>query len=202
MIATELLTRLWTATATAYDSQRGTEELSPAARNILAGHLDVRRRLLTLLADGRAIELPHAVALNHLRRRVERWTDMLLAHFAELAPIHELCFEPQRARDFASDFDRDSAWSQRRLTAKLTLASIRASFAEALDERPGNSDLNRRIGAAVLSAFREEITDSMGLVKSLWLERISQTASDTEGMIEELIDLDRDQPLLAARWGR
>jgi hypothetical protein len=42
----------------------------------------------------------------------------------------------------------------------------------------------------------------MGLVKSLWLERISQTASDTEGMIEELIDLDREQPLLPVRWGR
>jgi hypothetical protein len=202
IIASELLTRLWAATAVGHDAARHDDELNPAARNIFAGHLDVRRRLLGLLADGRVIELPHAVQLNHLRRRVERWTDMLLAHVAQFASIDEFAFEPDRARDFASDLDRDSAWSERRLTAKLTLASIRASFAEALDERPGSIDLNRRIGTAILSAFREEITDSMGLVKSLWLERISQTASDTEGMIEELIDLDREQPLLPVRWGR
>lgn len=202
IIASELLTRLWAATAAAHDAVRGDDALNPAARNILAGHMDVRRRLLTLLADGRAIELPNAVQLNHLRRRVERWTDMLLAHVAQFVRVEEFAFEPERARDFAGDLDRDSAWSERRLTAKLTLASIRASFAEALVERPSSSDLNRRIGAAILSAFREEITDSMGLVKSLWLERISQTASDTEGMIKELIDLDREQPLMPARWGR
>jgi hypothetical protein len=202
IITSELLTRLWAATAAAHDAERGDDELGPAARNIFAGHLDVRRRLLALLADGRTIELPQAVRLNHLRRRVERWTDMLLAHVGTPALRDEFACEPERARDFASDLDRDSAWSQRRLTTKLALASLRASFAEGLDDRSPSSDLNRRIGSAILAAFREEITDSMGLVKSLWLERISQTASDTEGMIEELLDLDREQPLFPVRWGR
>ena len=74
------------------------------------------------------------------------------------------------------------------------LTSLRASFAEGLAERSVNADLNRRISSALLAAFREEITDSAGLVKSLWLERMSQTATDTEGMIEELIRLDNDVP--------
>jgi hypothetical protein len=198
IFASELLTRLWTAAAVAYDVVRHDEEQGPIARNILAGHLDARRRLLALLADGRVIELPEAVQLNHLRRRVERWTDMLLAHLGQLIDIGEFAFEPDRARDFAEDLDRDAAHSEQRLTCQLILASLRSSFAEGLAERSPNSDLNRRIGAAVLGAFREELTDSTGLVKSLWLERISQTASDTEGMIEELLDLDRETPT----WGR
>ena len=202
IITSELLTRIWAATACAHDSLRGDDDLSPAARNIFAGHLDVRRRLLSLLTDGRPIDLPSAVRLNHLRRRVERWTDMLLAHLDGWCATGEFAFEPQRARDFAADLDRSAARSQRQLSAKLILASIRASFAEGLADRSPNTDLHQRIGAAILSAFREEITDSMGLVKSLWLERISQTASDTEGMIEELLDLDREHPLLPARWGR
>src|SRR4030095_3674033 len=78
ILASELLTRIWTATAAAYDQARGDQNLGPVARSILNGHLEARRRLLTILADGRAIELSHAVDLNRFRRCVERWGDMLL----------------------------------------------------------------------------------------------------------------------------
>jgi len=190
ILASELLTRIWTATAAAYDQARGDQNLEPVARNILSGHLEARRRLLALLADGRAIELPHAVDLNRFRRRVERWGDMLLAHLAETVAIEEFAFEPDRARDFADDLDRGAAQAERRFTCQLVLASIRASFAAGLSERSPNIDLNRRIGSGILSAFREELFDSTGLVKSLWLERITRTANDTEVMIEELLRLD------------
>ena len=191
ILVSELLTRLWAATAVAYDTAHGEDDLVPVAQNIFSDHLDVRRRLLELLADGRVIELPEAVALNHLRRRVERWTDMLLAHLARLTDISLYAFDTARAGDFAEDLDHDAAQAEHRFTCQLILASLRASFAEGLAERSPNTDLNRRIGAALLAAFREEVTDSSGLVKSLWLERISRTASDTEGMIEELLELDR-----------
>jgi hypothetical protein len=195
ILVSELLTRIWAATAAAYDAERGEQELEPVARNIFAGHLEARRRVLSLIADGRVIELRESVRLNQLRRRVERWTDMLLAHLSESIEIDEFAFEPQRAGEFAADLDQDAVAAQRRFTCQLMLASLQASFAGGLDERSPNQDLNRRIGAAVLAAFREEITDSTGLVKSLWLQRLSQTASDTEGMIEELLRLDQDLPV-------
>lgn len=190
ILASELLTRIWTATSAAYDQARGDQNLEPVARNILGGHLEARRRLLGILADGRAIELPHAVDLNRFRRRVERWGDMLLAHLADAVEIEEFAFEPDRARDFASDLDRTATQSERRFTCQLVLASIRASFVSGLSERSPNVDLNRRIGSAILLAFRDELFDSTGLVKSLWLERITRTANDTEVMIEELLRLD------------
>ena len=153
ILASELLTRLWTAAAAAYDAARGDQELSPVARNIFSGHLDARRRLLALLADGRVILLPEAVQLNHLRRRVERWTDMLLAHLAPLIDIEEFAFEPARARDFAEDLDHESAHAETRFTSQLVLVSLRASFADGLSDRSPNADLNRRIGAAILGAL-------------------------------------------------
>src|SRR5436190_13800894 len=132
ILATEILTRLWTATAAAYDSARSDQELEPVARNIFSGHLDARRRLLTLLADGRVITLPDAVKLNHLRRRVERWTDMLLAHLAGMIDINEFAFEPERAHDFAEDLDHQAAQAERRVTCRLMLLSLKASFADDL----------------------------------------------------------------------
>jgi len=193
ILVAEMLTRLWTAVACAYDAARCDQDLEPVARSILGGQLEARQRLLSLLSDGRVIALPEAVQLNHLRRRVERWTDMLLAHVADAIDVAEFAFEPERARDFADDLDHDSAQSERRFTCQLVLVSLQASFAQGLSERSPNADLNRHIGSAILGAFREEITDSTGLVKSLWLERISRTASDTEGMVAELLRLDVGQ---------
>src|SRR3954469_14933553 len=84
ILVSELLTRIWTAAAAAYDAQAVEDELEGVARNVFAGHLDARRQLLGLLADGGVIPADEVSRLNHLRRRVERWTDMLLAHLSPL----------------------------------------------------------------------------------------------------------------------
>jgi hypothetical protein len=194
----ELLTRVWTAAAAAYDAVHTEQELEPVARNILAGHLDARRRLLALMAEGRAIELPEAVHLNQLRRRIERWTDLLLAHLAAATDVGELAFDSARARDFAEDLAHEAAHADRRLTSQILLAALDASLGATLSDRSPNADLNRRIGSAILAAFREQQFDSLGVSKSLWLEQLSRTASDTEGMLVELLQLDGDSGV--RRW--
>src|SRR5204863_616473 len=134
------------------------------------GHLDARRRLLALLAEGRVITLPQAVTLNHLRCRVERWTDMLLAHLSGMIDINEFAFEPERAHDFAEDLDHQAAQAERRVTCQLMLLSLKASFADDLADRSPNSDLNRRIASALLGAFRDLSDDPTSFAQSLWLE--------------------------------
>src|SRR5262245_46816599 len=124
ILVTELLARLWAAAATAYDAAHSEQDLSPVARNVLNGHLEARQRLLSLLADGRVIALPEASKLDQLRRRIERWTDMLLAHLADSIDIAEFAFEPGRAADFAEDLDHESAHSDPRFTCQLVLVSL------------------------------------------------------------------------------
>jgi hypothetical protein len=195
ILVSELLTRLWTAVAAAHDQLHGGDDLEPVARNVFTSHLDARRRLLTLLAENRVFALPPASNLNHLRRRVERWTDMLLAHLAGVTNINEFAFDTGRARDFAEDLDHQSANAQSSnaehdVTGRLMLLSLRASFANDLADRTPNNDLNRRIASALLGAFRDPTDDPTGIVKSLWLERLTRTAIETEDMVEELLRLD------------
>jgi hypothetical protein len=192
ILVSELVTRLWTAVATAHDQHHGDDGLEPIARNVFAGHLDARRRLLTLLAEARVIALPEVTKLNHLRRRVERWTDMLLAHLAGTIDVNEFAFDVERARDFAEDLDHQSAHAERDFSGRLMLLSLRASFANDLADRSPSSDLNRRIASALLGAFRDPTDDPTGLVKSLWLERLNRTAIETEDMVEQLLRLDED----------
>jgi hypothetical protein len=189
MLVSELLTRVWAATAVAHDAERGEGDLAPIARNILTGHLDVRRRLLVQLSAGSSLTKSQVAQLDQLRRRVERWGDMLLSHVAAVTDISEFAYEPERARDFAEDLDRNAVDTEREFTCQLVLLALRASFEQGLADRTPNSDLNRRIGSAILAAIREQLDDSSGLVKSAWLERMTRTANDTEGMIEELLRL-------------
>lgn len=190
VLASELLTRTFTAAAIAYDAHHGEAEVEPIARSVMMGHQDARNRVLSLMLLGRGFDFSAAVKLNRLRRKVERWCDMLLAHFASAIDITSLAFEGARAEEFAADFQLQSSPAMNDLSQQLAMASMRASF-RSLEETPTpNADLNDRIATAVLGCFRDEMFDSTGIVQSLWISRLSQTASDTAGMIEDLIRLD------------
>lgn len=190
ILASEPLARIWTATASAYDRARGDADLEPIARNILAGQLDARCRLLQLLAENRVIDLPSGVALNQLRRRLERWTDLLLAHLSPLIDTAEFAFEPGRARDFADDLEHEDATADRHFTLQLMLSSLRASLNGVFADRSPNADLNYRISTAMLAYLGEQPAATTGLVRSAWLDRITRTAGDAEGMIDELLRLE------------
>ncbi|MEX2175894.1 MAG: hypothetical protein WD872_16150 [Pirellulaceae bacterium] len=186
----EVLTRVWAAASTACDRARDDSELEPVARNVLAGHLEARHRVLQLLADGRAIAPVHATELNQLRRKAERWCDLLLAHLARDVDITAFAVEPARANEFANDLDYEAVESARDLTSQLIVSSLQASLATGLAEQSPNGDLNRRIGAAVLGCLAEQLPEESPLSGSLWIGRVQAATADTEGLIDELFRID------------
>lgn len=194
ILAAEPLTRIFAALSVAYDQARGEAELAPIARNILAGQLDARCRLLQLLAEGRAIDLPSGVALNHLRRRLERWTDLLLAHLAPLTAIDEFALDPARAKDFADDLEHEAACADPSFTWQLMCSSLRSSLAGVLEVPSPNVDLNRRLGAAIFECLGDQPQSTVSAGRSAWLDRLGRSASDTQDMIDELLRLDADLP--------
>ena len=76
IITGEILTRLWSAVLTNHDRLHNTCEAEPIARSVLLGHLEARHRTLALLVSGLGIATEDAVAMNRLRHRAERWTDL------------------------------------------------------------------------------------------------------------------------------
>jgi len=187
----EVLTRVWTAVLCAYDRRRGTDQVEPIARSVLLGHLEARYRVLTLLVSGPAIDGELAVKLNHLRRRTERWTDMLVSYLTQAQDVSEFAIDPQRARDFAEDLDCQRAQRGGRHAWPLVMASLRAAFRQGLSPIIPNGELNAAIASSVLSCFPADLFDAVGVPHSAWLLRLSRVASDTEGAIEELLALER-----------
>lgn len=186
----EVLTRVWTAVLCAYDRHQRTDQMEPVARSVLIGHLEARHRVLTLLVSGRTVDAEQAVKLNHLRRRVERWTDMLVGYLAGLYDISEFAIEPERARDFAEDLELQRKSPGGRYAWPLLLASLRAAFRARLSPLTPNADLNTAIASSVLSAFPPSQFDSTGLLRTTWLLRMSRVSADTQGMIDRLLALE------------
>ncbi len=190
----EVLTRVWTAVLCAYDRHRSTDQMEPIARSVLIGQLEARHRVLTLLVSGPGIDAEQAVKLNRLRRRIERWTDMLVGYLAGLCDIREFAMDPARAQDFADDLDLQRKSPGGRYAWPLVLASLRAAFRTGLSPIVPNADLNAAIASSVLSAFPASQFDSTGLLRTTWLLRMSRVTSDTEGMIEQLLTLEEPSP--------
>jgi hypothetical protein len=186
----EALTRVWTAALCAYDRHHGTDEAEAVARSILVGHLEARHRVLTLLVRAPGIETEVAVKLNHLRRRTERWTDLLVGYLAGMYDVSEFAIDPARARDFAEDLHYQSSLKGGRHVWPLVLASLRATFRQGLCPKSPNADLNAKIGSSVLSCFQPELFDSTGLFRSLWMLRLASGTDEAQGMLEDLLSLD------------
>lgn len=183
----EVLTRVWTAVLCAHDRQRGTDEVEPVARSVMLGHMEARHRVLTLMVRGPGIDAEAAVKLNRLRRRVERWTDVLVGHLMGIHDVSEFAADPDRAKDFAQDLKDRSQLQGGHHVWPLMHASLRAAFQRGLSPESPNADLNARIAASVLSCFPTEMFDSAGLMRSLWLMRLTNMAEDTQVMIDGLL---------------
>ena len=194
ILASEILSRVWAAAASGHAQRHRTRELDPVARSILQSHQESRHRALNLMVYGRGFNMVESVALNHLRRRCERWTDLLLGRMMQGADVTEFAFDAARTRDFAEDLqdarDEGEGRAHSDVGWQLAFASLKAAFQNGMMPARPNADLNRRIGAAVISCFGSELFDADGLLKSVWLLRLESTASDTQGLIDELFRLD------------
>lgn len=182
----EVLTRVWAAVACAHDRKLQADLAEPIARGVLIAHLEARHRVLTLLLQGSAVSAELGVKLNRLRRHTERWTDMFVGYLTGLEDVAEFAIDPDRARDFAEDLHFQAKMPGGRHAWPLIQASLRSTLDAGLSAPSPNGDLNARIGQSILSCFQPELFDGTGQFKTLWLDRLTNTADDAEGMLEEL----------------
>ncbi len=187
IFTSEILTRVWTAVLVACDRRAKADHAESIARNVLTSHYEARHRAMALLVSGNGLGVKQTAAVNRLRRRAERWTDMLIGGLLHLHDLREFAVESERAEDFALDLAQrrgqpggDQAW-------RLALVSMRNAFQQGLSPVAANPDANARVTASILGCFPAELFDSTGIFRSLWMMRLTATASDAQGMIEELL---------------
>jgi hypothetical protein len=184
IFVSEILTRTVAAVLAAHDQYHGRSESEPIGRNVLAGHLDARRRALRFLASPVHAGSKHSEALGALARRCDRWNDLLLAYLLPTVPVDHYAVDLARIEDFASDA-RDRGDSTASATTTMLLAGLRMSFDRLTDGDSPNSDLNVAIAAAVIGCFGPEFFDSFGLLRSAWLDRLQAVPDETLALISQ-----------------
>jgi hypothetical protein len=182
----EVLTRVWAAVACAHDRKLGADLAEPIARSVLIGHLEARHRVLTMLLQGTAVSSELGLKLNRLRRHTERWTDMFIGYLTGLEDVAEFAVDPERARDFAEDLRFQAKMPGGRHAWPLIQASLRSALDKGLSAVSPNGDLNARIAQSILGCLQPELFDGTGQFRTLWMDRLTNTADDAQGMLEEL----------------
>lgn len=169
----ELLTRVWTGILIAADRHDRTLGFEALARNVFLGQLQARRRALMLMLDAPAALQDAVVPADRLRRRCERWTDMLLGHLVEQYDLGEFVFEPARAREFGEERRQDPD-STNRPVHLLLQTGLRLAFNNHLPR-------DRLLGAeyapllrSILACFPGSAFDSSGLLRSAWQTRLER----------------------------
>ena len=170
ILCAEVLTRVWGATLTALDQRCRETRIEPIVRDVLGRHLEARRRALELLVDGPRVPWEDAAELDSLRRRAERWTDLLVAPLVLEHDVHGFAFDAERSADFAEAFntgesaeDQPAAWS-------VLMPSLRLLFRRH-DKPAPHWEENQRIATAFVKCFPE------GLFPPAYGERRALTAN-------------------------
>lgn len=198
----EVLTRVWTALVAAFDRRHSLQDNEIVVRSVYIGHMEMRQRVLQMLVGGPGISGPgidavEAVAFNRIRRRAELWTDMLLAPLASAYDVGEFAFEAPRLRQLTADMHAPTAAANDSPDpAALYQASLHTAVGLAFSDPAPNADLNARIAGAILGAFPMEQFDSCGVLRSLWMMRLANTADDTQRLLDELYQNEPTTPRL------
>jgi hypothetical protein len=203
ILLSESLARVWCAVLSRHDQILERGESEPIGQAALSSHIEARHRVMTLLLHSPSVSTAAAVDLNRLRLRIERWTDMLLASVLCGDDLYAFAFDAERAAEFADDYALPASGGFRQQAWQLTLAAIRAAFRPLRrTAQTNNGDVNAAVASAILSCFPAEAFDATGVMRSLWVVRLTNGASDTAGLIDQLIGMDRPARVMIPRSHR
>lgn len=194
VLAGETLTRVWGALLSAHDRRHDGDSAEPVARSVLVGQLEARQHALSLILTVAAAPLPDAVALNRLRSRVERWTDLLIGRLMLAHDVRDWALEPERAADFADELAYDRRQRGSELAWDVFMSSLRGALAQMGYEDSPSAAHNGRITAAVLGCFPAAVFDDVGLLRTAWFARLSVATADTAVLISQYLADDAREP--------
>jgi hypothetical protein len=195
VMVSDILTRVIAALGIGLDAQhRDSDEVSPVTHGIFLAHLDASNRVHKMLIHGRGSTVQEAVRLNRLRCGVERWTDALIGRMSYQSPSTlQYAFDASRAREFAVETRSQPNTQARDTTAWLMNAAMHDMLRQRTSSQVALPAANRAVAASVLLMLRPDRFDSVGVLKSLWLNRLTAGAIRADRVIGELLGADIDQ---------
>ncbi len=181
ILTSELLTRVWAAIGCQLDFATQASATTPFVRSILVSHLETRHRLLRLVFHTLKLPIDQQRRIDQIRRRCERWNDVLLGYLVHTAEVAEFAFDADRVQDFSTSLCSQAATAE--ATKSLLMISLRTTFGSGFADNCPNPELNQQVCEAVLSCYGSDVFDAVGKFQSVWQIRLTQATNDTQSMI-------------------
>lgn len=186
VFVTEILTRVWAATLTAADLHRKDSAGGPIARHTLKSHTEARNRSMALMANSLQVPIAKMSQIDRLRRKSERWSDLLIGHLVLNYQLDEFAFESNRSIEFGQSQMKEIITATDEPVWEFVLAGVRLAFSS-VDSVIAPSDVwNRGAVRAVLGSFPADSFDGTGTFKSIRRVRIERPQADSSKVTDAL----------------
>ena len=185
LLTTELLARVWATILGGIDQRTGRRDLTRIATNAVSGLLQVRHRMLAQLLNPSAPAGPWAANLDRLRRRCDRWTDLLIGNICGRDDFFQFAFDPDRARDFAEESREQDPNSHP--VELLIAAGVRLSFLGRLPEVALPSPAFEGIIQSILGSIPEQAFHRDGSLRSQLLPSQDLAGANATDAAEDVL---------------
>lgn len=174
LFTTELVTRVWSTILASIDLQTGKQDLTRIATNAVNGFLQVRHRLLSQLLK-QDCAASWAADLDRLRRRCDRWTDLLIGNICGGDDVFQFAFDVDRARDFAEEAAESGETA--RPVEFLVAAGVRLSLLGQLPNVSLDSPAFEGLVQSIMGSIPEQAFQDDGTLSSRRLSAKGDTES-------------------------
>ncbi len=186
ILLAELPTRVFAAVGQAIDDRMGIREWSPVTTSIFERQHEFRHQALQVLLIDSQVAFELRFSLDRLRRRVERWTDFLLAPWSHHASVSAFAFDVDRLEDYAetiaagNQIGNETYWT-------LAQASLSGAFQHRHARLPLSARLNRQLATAILGCFPQSLFSLDEENAPAWVPRLLRTARQTEQLLDSAL---------------
>jgi hypothetical protein len=179
LFTTELMCRVWATVLAEIDRQTGRSDLTRIARNTVNGLLQVRHRVMTHMVDVPAAQESRAAEIDRLRRRCDRWTDLLVGNTSGLEGTFDFAMNAERARDFAEEYAEEASVSRNAMN-RLAAAGLRLAFVSQLPDVALNEPEFEKLTQSILTVLpiSESRRDTAALVTETPVDSLEMNASE------------------------
>lgn len=181
-LTADVLNRVWGGLLLAMADRHRAFRARGLAQQVMSWNLVIRNRLLQTMAARWDQWAGHVPRLDLLRRRMERWTDVLLSPLILRHPVDGACFSPERAFDAAPAYDQSRYHAGNAGLWNLTGAALRSSVPARMVAPGERLKILGDLTSSILSAFPPSAFNAGGVLRSEPLRRIFHIVRETSAV--------------------
>lgn len=156
ILVAELLTRVWSSVLLARDAFHHQNACEQLARHVFLGQMEARGEILKLLTDPSRLPPRQSIVVDRLRRRVERWTDVLVGPIVHQFNVTDFAFDGERAKDHGRTQSPAALNSVNLALGQLTLIGLSHAIPRTTHTDRTRAALDLSVARSVLSALPQE----------------------------------------------